>query len=89
MKVWDARMVSEVTSYDAGPHPANGVAIDRSGEVVAVACDDGKMRMFDARSAVQLAECGGHDDAVQSVLFDFAGEMVITSGSDNTFRIWA
>lgn len=81
-------MVAETQSYDAGPHPANGCAIDRSGEVVAVACDDAKMRLFNAVNGMQLAECGGHEEPVQSVLFDPAGEMILTSGSDCTWRIW-
>lgn len=31
----------------------------------------------------------GHEDAVQSVLFDNAGKFILTCGSDNTFRVWS
>ncbi len=58
-------------------------------QVLAVASDDGKVRLYVTRSGEQVAELGGHDDAAQAVAFDPAGHFLVTGGSDNTFRLWA
>lgn len=34
-------------------------------------------------------ELSGHEDAVQAVLFDPAGQYLVSCGSDNTFRLWS
>lgn len=45
---------------------------------------------FPLRScAPPQAELAGHEDAVQAVLFDPAGQYLVSCGSDNTFRLWS
>ena len=44
LKLWDVRMVVEMNSISAGAYPANKCAFERSGEVVAVASDDGTIK---------------------------------------------
>ena len=39
-------MVKGRTQYDAGPHSANSVAIDKSGTQLIVGSDDGLIRLF-------------------------------------------
>ena len=46
IKLWDVRMVKGRTQYDAGPHSANSVAIDKSGTQLIVGSDDGLIRLF-------------------------------------------
>jgi WD40 repeat protein len=58
-------------------------------QVLAVASDDGKVRLYSTKSGEQVSDLGGHEDAVQAVAFDPAGQFMVTGSSDNTFRLWA
>jgi WD40 repeat protein len=57
--------------------------------VLAVASDDGKVRLYAAKTGEQVSELVGHEDAVQAAAFDPAAQFMVTCGSDNTFRLWA
>lgn len=57
--------------------------------MLAVACDDGKVRAYSTSDGVLQVELVGHEDAVQAVLFDPAGQYLMSCGSDNTFRVWS
>ena len=65
------------------------VALDRSGTVLVVASEDHSVKVFDANDGSFLSTLDGHEEAVQAVAFDATGGMLVTSGSDNTFRIWS
>ncbi|EDO33837.1 predicted protein [Nematostella vectensis] len=88
VKLWDVRTVSCMATADLGPHPANRVAFDPSGTVLAIASNDGSVQMYEVASG-KVNQLTGHEDAVQSVLFDRAGEFLLSSGSDGTVRIWS
>ena len=89
VKLWDTRMVAEILTAEVSKQPANKCTIDRSGQVLAVASDDGKVRGFSTSHGELLGELTSHEDAVQAVAFDPAGEYLISCGSDHTFRLWA
>ncbi|EFJ47004.1 hypothetical protein VOLCADRAFT_109152 [Volvox carteri f. nagariensis] len=89
VKLWDTRMTAEIRTINTGKHPANKAAFDRSGHILAVACDDGKIRAYSTSDGVLQAELTGHEDAVQAVIFDPAGQYLMSCGSDNTFRVWS
>lgn len=95
VKLWDVRMVSEIGSIDVGPHAANQVAVDRSAQVLAVACDDAKVKCFSLANngkyiqTNEICELSGHEDAALSVAFDPSGGYLVSSGADMTFRIWS
>ncbi|ORZ31000.1 WD40-repeat-containing domain protein [Catenaria anguillulae PL171] len=79
VKVWDPRQASgEVTSMDLGPHPANKVSMDASGMVVAVASNDGLVRLVNLRDGTRR-ELVGHADA---------GEYLATGASDGVWKVW-
>ena len=65
------------------------MALDRSGTVLVVASEDHSVKVFDANDGSFLSTLDGHEEAVQAVAFDATGGMLVTSGSDNTFRIWS
>ena len=44
VKLWDVRMVTERLTINVGPHPANKAAFDPSGEVLAIASEDGSIK---------------------------------------------
>ncbi len=58
-------------------------------QVLAVASDDGKVRLYAAKTGEQVSELVGHEDAVQAAAFDPASQFMVTCSSDNTFRLWA
>lgn len=88
VKLWDVRTVGCMASMDLGPHPANRVAFDPSGTVLAIASNDGAVKMYEVATG-KVTHLTGHEDAVQSVLFDRAGEFLLSAGSDGTIRIWS
>ncbi|XP_015686547.1 sperm-associated antigen 16 protein [Protobothrops mucrosquamatus] len=87
LKLWDVRKGVPMVSIDAGPHPGNQVAFDPSGHIVAFASNDGTVKMLELKSG-HLSSLLGHEDKVQSVIFDHMAEHLISGGSDGTIRIW-
>ncbi|XP_033102274.1 sperm-associated antigen 16 protein-like [Anneissia japonica] len=88
IKLWDVRTCAPMTSIDVGPHPANKVAFDPSSSVLAIASSDSTVKMFEIASG-QVSNLTGHEDAVQSVIFDRTGDFLVSGGSDSTVRIWS
>ena len=88
MRLWDIRTASVSKNLDFGPHPGNRVAFDASTTVLAVASNDGMIKMYDlvGEKTVSLT---GHEDAVQGAVFDKNGEFLISGASDGTIRIWS
>lgn len=91
IKLWDVRMVAEMASIDVGPHSANKVSLDRSGKVLAVACDDAAVKCFSLKgdTPTEICQLNGHEDSALSVGFDPYGAYAISSGADMTFRVWS
>jgi len=88
VKIWDVRQVVEIETYDFEPHPANSVKFDTSGACLAVASNDGSVKMLEIEKN-KVTELTGHDDGVQSALFNRNGEMLISASSDTTVKIWS
>ncbi|KAG5503623.1 hypothetical protein JIQ42_05845 [Leishmania sp. Namibia] len=86
--VWDTRRMAQLLRVECGPQPANCVAVDGTGHYVAVASDDGTIKLIDVEEAV-VRELEGHEGPVQSVAFDLASHHFLVSGSsDRTIRYW-
>jgi WD40 repeat protein len=89
---WDAdtgarlvrfRHPAEVLVYDAGFSP--------DGRLVVTAGDDGKARIWDARTGDLVRELVGHSGGVRSAAFGLEGRRVITASEalmDKSVRIW-
>lgn len=114
VKVFDIRMVVERASAYVGgggsggnkaSAAANAVSLDRSGACIAVACEDGAVRILDASALVSgvtaptvggpplnlksLLSLRGHEDAAQAVSFDPTSSYLVSGGSDATIRCWS
>ena len=68
-------LVAERQTLSGGQHPLNQLTFDRSGSIVAAACDDGTVKVFDLeggedKQGAHAADLRGHEDAVQSVMFE-------------------
>ncbi|RUS86529.1 hypothetical protein EGW08_005721 [Elysia chlorotica] len=88
VKLWDVRSVAPMASFEVGPHPANKLAFDPSGGVLAIASNDSIIKMYEINSGMVQALVG-HEDAVQCLCFDRTGEFMVSGGSDSTVRIWS
>ena len=88
VKIWDVRQVVEIETYDFEPHPANSVKFDTSGACLAVASNDGCVKMLEIEKN-KVTELAGHEDGVQSALFNRNGEMLVSVSSDTTVKIWS
>eukprot|EP00825_Cyclidium_porcatum_P022179 TRINITY_DN24494_c0_g1_i2.p1 TRINITY_DN24494_c0_g1~~TRINITY_DN24494_c0_g1_i2.p1 ORF type:complete len:129 (-),score=13.20 TRINITY_DN24494_c0_g1_i2:157-543(-) len=88
VKVWDVRMVKGKSQFDAGPYSANSIAVDKSGAIIAVASDEGVIKLFGEQSQKLEGTLKGHEDSVQDVQFDYNSKMIISCGSDSSFRVW-
>lgn len=45
VKMWDARMVAEIGTMEAGQHPLNSLSLDRSATRLAAASNDGVIKV--------------------------------------------
>lgn len=88
VKLWDVRQGAPMVSFDCGPHPANRVAFDPTGAVLAVASNDSTVKMYEVANG-RISSLVGHEDAVQCLIFDRAGEYMVSGGSDCTIRTWS
>jgi WD40 repeat protein len=64
------------------------VSIDKSGTLLAVASDDKSIKLYNDSNGKLEHELKGHEDAVQDVSFDYNSKMIVSCGSDATFRVW-
>ncbi|XP_030066285.1 LOW QUALITY PROTEIN: sperm-associated antigen 16 protein [Microcaecilia unicolor] len=87
LKLWDVRKVAVILSFDAGPHPGNQVAFSPSGQIVCMASNDGTVKSLDLATG-NLDNIEGHEDSVQSVIFDFKGDYMFSGGSDGVVMVW-
>ncbi|XP_033864710.3 sperm-associated antigen 16 protein-like [Acipenser ruthenus] len=88
VKLWDVRKVAAMLTVDTGPHPSNCATFDLSGRLVAIASNDGAVKLLDLASG-QVSSLLGHEDAVQSVIYDCKGEFLLSGSSDGTVQIWS
>ncbi|CAE1276118.1 Flagellar WD repeat-containing protein Pf20,Sperm-associated antigen 16 protein [Acanthosepion pharaonis] len=88
VKIWDTRKVATMFSFEVGNFSVNKVSFDPTSSVLAMACDDHTVKIYDIANG-QLSSLIGHEDAVQCMAFDHHGQFLISGGSDNTMRIWS
>jgi len=81
-------MVAELGTVEAGQHPINKVAVDRSGTRLTTASDDGNIKVINLIDFSILTELTGHEDAVQCVRLSPNDSYLVSGSSDSTFRIW-
>lgn len=87
--VWDVREVRVIKVVDCGPHPANGISVDRSSTYFSVASDDCSIKIYNLMDEKEgLKQIKGHDDAVLSVQFDSSGQFLVSCGADTTWKFW-
>ncbi|KAM9451396.1 sperm-associated antigen 16 protein [Clarias gariepinus] len=88
VKLWDVRNISALITVDNGPHPSNQVAFSPNGQVLAIASNDHEVKLVEVATSY-MSSLLGHNDAVQSVIFDHKGEHLLSAGYDGEILIWS
>ena len=59
------------TQFDAGPYASNSVSYCKAGATLAVATDEGMIKLYSESTGKLEHLLKGHEDAVQDVKFDY------------------
>jgi WD40 repeat protein len=71
-----------------GQTPAYGVAFNATGTMLAIAIEDGDVRLWNVQNRRELATLKGHSAWVNRVVFNSTGTMLASSSYDETVRLW-
>jgi len=87
VRIWDVEKGRVVQSF---PHPdrVQGICWHPDGHILATACADGKVRLWEAASGKELAALAGHQAEAFAVAFSHDGEFLASRGWDGTLRLW-
>ncbi|MCC7388553.1 MAG: WD40 repeat domain-containing protein [Phycisphaerales bacterium] len=91
LRQWDlgARHAEQLT-IDAGIQGTYSAALSPDGSTLAIACHDGALRIFDARTGVPLSSWEAHPGSTcHAANFSADGSRLITCSWDKTARVWA
>ena len=72
----------------AHPGPVWRVAFNRDGRRLATACEDGIVRIWDARTGSLLQSLKGHTRKVNCVVFSPDASRIASGSLDHTVRVW-
>ena len=93
VEVWDARAFAQTLSLPLGPAApcAHELAFDHDGKMLAAACADGEIRLFDVNAGRLVAKWRAHPKghAATSVAFSADNERVIGVGTDGVVAEWS
>ena len=89
-RAWDMETGDQVASFDHQGHGVNDVAYSWDDKIVATACDDTIVRVWDPRAPERAAvrQLQGHTHHTMSCRFSASGEILATAGFDETIRVW-
>ena len=88
---WDLHSLTVKTVSDSYGGAVWGAAMNHSDTLLAIACEDGSIRLFDISQAGQinyLRAIGHHEGAALSVAFSLDDKHLASGGSDCTIRLW-
>jgi WD40 repeat protein len=84
--VWNIEQRQLLRSFSNGSG-VNGLAVDRSEQLLASAGDEDVI-IWDLARGQQLHQLRGHSGLVKAVAITPNGDLVVSAGADHTIRIW-
>lgn len=90
-RAWDVETGEQEAEFDHQGHGVNDVAYSWDGKILATACDDTVVRIWDPRAPERgsvVRQLQGHTHHVMSCCFSASGEILATAGFDETIRLW-
>ncbi|MCA9166625.1 MAG: WD40 repeat domain-containing protein, partial [Planctomycetales bacterium] len=70
-----------------GTELARNLEFSPQSDVLAVACSDNQIRLYDIKSATLVRQLAGHQDVVNQVVF-VSSEQLVSCSDDQTLRLW-
>lgn len=83
-----ADLTSRGTTFDVAPQTLTQAAMSPNGRVLAAACNDGSVKLFDPVTGTSLDHLFGHVGQINAIAFSRDGSQLATAGQDGTVRIW-
>lgn len=88
LTLWDS-VTAEKHWQTALEQPVNQLSFSADGQLIAAACGDATVRLWERRNGQPQAVFHGHKAAVQQVSFSSDGRWLATGSDDHTARIWS
>lgn len=84
-----AKLIEPQVFADAVPakERINGLSFSPDGKLLAAACSDGVLRVFDVATAKAVVEANEHKEEVFSVAYSLDGKKLLTVGKD-AIKVW-
>lgn len=93
IKVWDTNELRHdpiVTFPEAAVQSSvYALAANPGGHIIASGSPEKVIRLWDAKSGLQISKLVGHSDTVRSILLSQDGSHLLSASADSTIRLWS
>ena len=84
---WQRQLHRDLMTLPRQPDILRAIAVSPLGDKLATGCDDGSIRLFDAKTGDPLMTVW-HDGWVRTVVFSSDGKWLLSASDDHTARVW-
>jgi WD40 repeat protein len=90
-RLFDRAAVGQTTLTNISPAPTSGLAFSPDGSTIALACEDNKVRLWDATTFKEVGTLSGHRRRVNDVSFSADGRTLASCGGGGVgvIKLWS